>query len=117
MGQIGMASWSFSSIKGRQLRSEEKLMKMLLYTIVPPQGRCLLLAKQLHQFTTLGGEDCLKIAQRLFDNRHSHDNPVTVEVRESASADDLEATCSELGISVEDAERSDQSSRTTIPSV
>lgn len=76
-------------------------MKMLLYTLDPPRGRCLLLARQLHQVTSLTGSDCVQIAEQLFANQHPHDNPVSIDVPEIESVNDLKATCAGLGIAVE----------------
>jgi hypothetical protein len=80
-------------------------LKMPLYTLDPPRGRCLLLAQKLHQATGMDASDCMRIAQRLFASHHPRDNPATVDVPEPKSADDLEATCVGLGVVVESGER------------
>ena len=80
-------------------------MKILLYTPDRPHGRCLLLAQQFHEVTSMAASDCVQIAERLFASHHQRDNPVIVDVPESRSADELEATCADLGIAVEGAER------------
>lgn len=80
-------------------------MKMLLYTLDPPNGRCLLLAKQLQQVTSMAGSDCLQIVQRLFDSQHPREKPAVVDVLDSKSAGDLVATCVGLGIAIESEER------------
>jgi len=80
-------------------------MKMLLFTLDQPHGRCLLLAQKLHQVTGMPASDCLRMAERLFASHHPRDNPATIDIDDSRSAGELEAVCSGLGIRVENAER------------
>jgi hypothetical protein len=76
-------------------------MKVLLYTVEPPQGRCLLLAQRLQLATSLAGSECVQIAQRLFANDHPQINPMTIDVPDAESTSRLEAVCAELGILTE----------------
>ena len=80
-------------------------MKWLLYTPKPPSGRCLLLADQLRRSTDMSDNDCMHMAQRLFDGQHPRDLPVIIDIPESKSADGLRDICTEFGISVDSAER------------
>jgi len=80
-------------------------MTKLLHTLDQPHGRCLLLAQKLHQVTGIAASDCVQIAERLFASQHPRDHPATVEVQETSLAEELEAICAGLGISVENAAR------------
>ncbi len=80
-------------------------MKVLLYTVDPPQGRCLSLAQQLQLATNLPGSECIQIAQRIFANDHPRSDLAIVSISESLPIGDLEATCNELGILMECTER------------
>ena len=70
-----------------------------LYTHTPPSGRCALLAKQLWQISRK--EASLQLAQRLFDNQHTHENPAEVSVADADCLNGLRALCAEFGTVVE----------------
>jgi hypothetical protein len=76
-------------------------MKLHLYTDGYPKGRGALLAKQLHVGTSLSGEECLQLVERLFDAQHSRQNPAEVETRDEDSAEKLKELCLSFGISAD----------------
>ncbi len=67
----------------------------------PPQGQCLLLARQLQLTTILPASECVQLAQRLFACQHPQNDPAIVSLSESGVYSDLEVTCTELGIMIE----------------
>ena len=66
-------------------------MRDALYTLGNAHGPCLSLIKKLQQVTGMIGSDCIRIGQKLFMGHYSRENPVTVDVPDSRSAEDLEA--------------------------
>jgi hypothetical protein len=79
-------------------------MKVLLYTLEPPQGRCLLLAQELHMTSNIPVSECVQIAERLFANHHPRTNPVILDIPDAESASRFEVTCAGLGILIESTE-------------
>ena len=76
-------------------------MKINLYTLEQPKGRCLLLAQKLQQVSGLSASECVQMAERLFASQHTKDNPAVIEIREPALFDSMARMCAEFGISVE----------------
>ncbi len=75
-------------------------MQIDLYTVGYPKGRFALLIKKLHEVTSMPGQDCIGIGQALFWNYYTQDNPLTIEISDSRSADELQSLCAEFGITV-----------------
>jgi hypothetical protein len=79
-------------------------MKILLYSLAWPSGRCLVLAHVIRKATGIDGVYGLHLAQKLFGNQHSRDHPAIIELPDSASIEGLKATCAAFGIIFEIAE-------------
>ena len=73
-------------------------MKMPLYTVDPPSGRCVLLVRALGKATDLGGDAPIGMAQRLFDGQHPRNRPAIIQIPASRSAGGLMAIREEVGI-------------------
>ena len=52
----------------------------------------------------MADSDSIRLGKELFAGYYPRDNPLTVDVADRNSADDLKAFCAELGITVERAE-------------
>ena len=71
---------------------------MYLYSLRPPDGRCLVLIQSLSRVSSLSGAENLLIAKRLYANQHPQANPVQVPLREDADLTELRQVCAESGI-------------------
>jgi hypothetical protein len=49
----------------------------------------------------MSGTDSARMAEKLFGNRHSRDNPAIVEVSDPRLANELTSICNEFGIIAE----------------
>jgi hypothetical protein len=73
-------------------------MKLLLYSVGYPSGRCLALVQQLQKATALTPAECIRLAEQLFDARFTQEQPAAVEIATLECLEEFEATCIGLGI-------------------
>lgn len=73
-------------------------MKVLLFHERPPDGRCLLLARELSSVINDPSVKSVALAERMYDCLHYRDNPLVINVSYSADLSILKEICSESGI-------------------
>ncbi len=59
------------------------------------------MAVETHKVSSLGFKGCLELAERLYDQQFTPDDPATLPIREDTSIHDLQRECESAGIRLE----------------
>jgi hypothetical protein len=71
---------------------------IILYSDLPPSGRCLLLAKAISDISSLPSRDCLQLAEDIFNSKYKAGAPAHVPIKAGANTSGLKKLCAEYRV-------------------